>query len=94
MRAIGRTTRMLLKLALYISENWDEDKQVVLLANKHDYVWDLARKLNSMLNRSGDKRNGFIMFGRVRVYPISRQAYFDSNFTRGRKIDEEFYDNY
>ena len=66
MRASGRTTRILLELAKYISDNWNKEKNVIFAADTLAYSKDLARRLLAFFDGEAFAYT-YIKFGKITV---------------------------
>lgn len=71
LRRTGRTTRMLLELALYISKNWDKDKKVILASHNTHYTTSLLKKLTIFFPNAKGLAHTSVTFGRVIVHPAN-----------------------
>lgn len=93
MRHSGRTTRMLLDLASYISEHWDEDKLIILTAQTVKYAWILARKLNIFLFLGDAQRSrNIIQFGEIKIVITSHSL--GREIIKRYRFDAIFSDHY
>lgn len=96
MRRSGRTTKILLKLMTYISENWHERKTVILTAESCSYAWILARRVMDFLppdtKQPAIRIGNSITFGKVQVIVMAYETYSASPM-HGVEIAAEFHDH-
>ncbi len=75
MRQTGRTTRMLLKLALYISENWDKHQHVIVVAHNEMFADTLQKRLTDILPGFSKQQRGLILYGNTVIAFMGRDRY-------------------
>jgi len=92
-RQTGRTTRMLLKLATHISDTWDKESKVVVVAYNERYADVLQRKLINILGEPKKQQRGLIQYGSVVIIFAGRSRANHLAFRVCRDA-YHFYDHY
>lgn len=90
-RQTGRTTKMLAHMAVYITENWNTPKFILLIADTPYYAWILAEKLSAFIGGSQRNENS-IQFGKVKVLVISH--FSATEVRRVYRFDAVFIDHH
>lgn len=91
-RQTGKTTRILIQTAVYITEHWDEEKLIVLSADTVEYAWVLAEKLKQFLGGYPQRTGNSMVFGKLRMVVTSHR--YKETVIKTSRFDEFFSDHY
>ena len=92
-RQSGRTTRMLLRAATFVSECWQGNgKSVVTIVGRNEMTADrLQVQFCSMLGNPSRQQRGLLLYGKVRVAFMGKIRFYNPNRLEGIKEKEIVY---
>jgi len=93
-RRSGRTTKMLLHLAQYITDNWDEEKQVIIAAHNIAYATDILMQLKTFFPSAKRFAYTSVQFGKVTVRPFCFSDLERPEVMHGCNWDQIFENHY
>ena len=93
MRQTGRTTRMLLRAATFVSKKWQQDnKKIVTIVAHNEMAADrLQVQFCSMLRNPSRQQRGLLLYGNTRVAFMGKSRFYDPNRMLGIKEKEIIY---
>ena len=92
-RQTGRTTRMLLKAATFVSNCWrQEDKKVVTIVTLDEMTADrLQNQFCDILKNPSRQQRGLLLYGNIRVAFMGKSRFYNPNRLVGIREKEIIY---
>jgi len=93
MRQTGRTTRMLLRAATFVSKRWQQKgKAIVTVVGSNERTADrLQAQFCSILGNPSKQQRGLLLYGKVRVAFMGKSRFYNPNRLMGIRKEEIVY---
>ena len=93
MRQTGRTTQMLLRAATFVSDHWEREIMVVIIAHNEMFADALQRRFTNILPGFSKQQRGLLLYGNIRVAFMGRDR-FNHQERKVYPNEKTFFDHY